>query len=221
MRPSRRRWSASFAEFVVLPEPWSPVIRITVGGRPKASCESPVPISSASRSWTSLTTCWPALRPLRMSSPSASAFTPATKSLTTWKLTSASSSARRISRIALLTASSSSRLARPRSPRVAWSRSERASNTAVKCTGGTRTPARPSRSARGRGRYRLRELLHGRAQGLNGPDRQRAAADAADHVHVRGEQVVQRLEPVGERLLHALAPQTASRSLRSTKLSAA
>ena len=72
-----------------------------------------------------------------MSSPSASAFTPATKSLTTWKLTSASSSARRISRIALLTASSSSRLARPRSPSVAWSRSESVSNTAVKCTGGS------------------------------------------------------------------------------------
>ena len=81
-----------------------------------------------------------------MSSPSASAFTPATKSLTTWKLTSASSSARRISRIALLTASSSSRLARPRSPRVAWSRSERASNTAVKCTGGA-AAALPTRVA--------------------------------------------------------------------------
>ena len=73
--PSRRRWSASFAEFVVLPEPWRPVIRITVGGRPNASCESPEPISSVSLSWTSLTTCWPGLRPLRMSSPSASAFT--------------------------------------------------------------------------------------------------------------------------------------------------
>ena len=34
LRPSFRSNSASFAAAVVLPEPWSPASRITVGGRP-------------------------------------------------------------------------------------------------------------------------------------------------------------------------------------------
>ena len=61
--PSLRRSSASLAAVVVLPEPWRPASRITVGGRPaKASCESPAPISAVSSSWTIFTTCWPGVR---------------------------------------------------------------------------------------------------------------------------------------------------------------
>src|SRR5213075_1258206 len=60
----------------------------------------------------------------------ARSFTRATKSLITWRLTSASSSASRISRMAFETDSSSSR-PRPRtSPRACWSLSESVSNTA-------------------------------------------------------------------------------------------
>ena len=43
--PSLRSLSASFADVVVLPEPWRPASRITVGGLPNASRESPEPIS--------------------------------------------------------------------------------------------------------------------------------------------------------------------------------
>ena len=112
------------------PEPWSPAIRITVGGRPaNASRESPVPISSVSSSWTIFTTCWPGFRSFSTSSPSARSRTRATKSLTTRKLTSASSSARRISRMAREIDSSSSRFLPLRSPRAALSLSESVSNT--------------------------------------------------------------------------------------------
>src|SRR4029450_13000074 len=69
----------------------------------------------------------------RTSWPSARSRTWATKDLTTSKLTSASSSARRISRIAREIASSSSFPRPRRSPRAPWSRSGRASNTAAKC----------------------------------------------------------------------------------------
>ena len=60
--PSWRRRSASFAAAVVLPDPWSPARRITVGGRPNASRESPEPMSAVSSSWTIFTTCWPGVR---------------------------------------------------------------------------------------------------------------------------------------------------------------
>ena len=60
--PSLRSLSASFAD-VVLPEPWSPAIRITVGGLPNASRESPEPIRFVSSSCTIFTTCWPASSP--------------------------------------------------------------------------------------------------------------------------------------------------------------
>ena len=108
--PSLRSISASFAAAVVLPEPWRPASRITVGrAAAKASRESPPPIIAVSSSWTIFTTCWPGVRLFVTSSPTARSFTRATKSFTTWRLTSASSSARRISRIAFETASSSSR----------------------------------------------------------------------------------------------------------------
>src|SRR3954471_19935327 len=64
-----------------------------------------------------------------MSSPSACSRTRATKSRTTVKLTSASSRARRISRIAREIDSSSSFPFFRRSPRAPWSLSDRLSNT--------------------------------------------------------------------------------------------
>ena len=57
--------SPSFAAAVVLPEPWSPASRITVGGRPKARRESPEPMSVVSSSWTIFTTCWPGSQALQ------------------------------------------------------------------------------------------------------------------------------------------------------------
>ena len=43
---------------LVLPEPWRPQSRITVGPLPaNASRESPDPISAVSSSWTIFTTC--------------------------------------------------------------------------------------------------------------------------------------------------------------------
>ncbi len=67
--------SPSFAAAVVLPEPWRPASRITVGGRPKASRESPEPMSAVSSSWTIFTTCWPGVRLFRTSWPSARSLT--------------------------------------------------------------------------------------------------------------------------------------------------
>ena len=69
-RPRARRFLpclassfASFAQAVVLPEPWSPAIRITVGPElAKARSRLAPPISSASSSLTIFTTCWPGLR---------------------------------------------------------------------------------------------------------------------------------------------------------------
>src|SRR4051812_17481917 len=133
LRPSLRRCSESFAAAVVLPEPWRPASRITacLGS---TSPEAPAPISSASSSCTTFTTCWPGVRLFSTSSPSARSRTRATKSRTTCRLTSASSSARRISRIAREIASSSSLPRLRRSPRAAPSLSERASNTVAQCT---------------------------------------------------------------------------------------
>ena len=58
----RRACLASFAQAVVLPEPCSPAIRITVGPEPaKARSRLAPPISSASSSLTIFTTCWPGI----------------------------------------------------------------------------------------------------------------------------------------------------------------
>ena len=78
---SFRRSSASFAAAVVLPEPCRPASRITVGGRPNASRESPEPIRAVSSSWTIFTTCWPGVRLFSTSWPSARSLTVAVKSL--------------------------------------------------------------------------------------------------------------------------------------------
>src|SRR5674476_1403745 len=102
---------ASLAHAVVLPEPCRPAIRMTVGAWPlKASLESPLPMSATSSSLTIFTTCCAGVRLSMTSAPSARSLTWATNSRTTLKLTSASSSARRISRIA---ASMSSALSLP------------------------------------------------------------------------------------------------------------
>ncbi len=87
------------------------------------------PISAVSSSFTIFTTCWPGLRLSITSWPRQRSFTTDVKPRTTLKLTSASSSARRISRIALLTSSSLSLPRERTSERTDWSLSERASNT--------------------------------------------------------------------------------------------
>ena len=57
---------ASFAQAVVLPEPWRPAIRITVGPlEAKARSRPAPPISSASSSLTIFTTCWPGFEALQ------------------------------------------------------------------------------------------------------------------------------------------------------------
>src|ERR1700729_3437945 len=104
-------------------------MRTIVGGRGE-NARSPAapPMSSVSSSETILTTCWPGLSLPTMSAPRARSFTALVKLLTTLKLTSASRSARRISRMAALM-SASVRVPRPRtSDRVAWSFSARESN---------------------------------------------------------------------------------------------
>jgi hypothetical protein len=99
---------------VVLPEPCRPAITTTVGGRgEKERSRAAPPISSVSSSETIFTTCWPGLSWPITFAPSARSFTAPVNDLTTLKLTSASSSARRISRIAALMSSSVS-VPRPR-----------------------------------------------------------------------------------------------------------
>src|SRR5438477_622466 len=108
---------------------------MTVGGRPvKASLESAAPMISVSSSWTIFTTSWPGVRLFVTSWPRARSFTAAVNSLTTARLTSASSSARRISRMAFEIVSSSSFPRERRPPRTACSLSPRASNIAGQCT---------------------------------------------------------------------------------------
>src|SRR3712207_3634569 len=90
-------------------------------------------MSFVSSSLTIFTTCWPGLSCPTTSSPSARSFSDFVNSRTTLKFTSASSSARRISRMAALT-SSSVRVPRWRtSDSVCCSFSERASNTPDQC----------------------------------------------------------------------------------------
>src|SRR5215212_4054144 len=121
---------ASLAAAVVLPDPCRPASTTPVGLRGEsARSRAAPPISSVSSSETILTTCWPGSTRLSTSSPSALDRTSLVNWRTTLKFTSASRSARRISRIAALTSSSVSAPRWRTSPRVAWSFSERASNT--------------------------------------------------------------------------------------------
>ena len=65
---------------VVLPEPWRPAIRITVGGLgEKVIRRADSPISAVSSSFTIFTTCWPGLRLSITSLPSARSLTAAVK----------------------------------------------------------------------------------------------------------------------------------------------
>ena len=129
-RPCLTMWRASLAVLVVLPEPCRPTIATTAGLPERWNTRSPVPRRSTSSSWTILTTCWPAVRLARTSPPMAFSRTRATKSFTTLKLTSASSSASRTSRMAVSTSASLIRPRPVRLPSVARSRSLRVSNTA-------------------------------------------------------------------------------------------
>jgi hypothetical protein len=75
---------------------------MTVGGRgAKVTPTEAPPMSAASSSLTILTTCWPGLSVPTTSAPRQRSFRVVVNDLTTLKLTSASSSARRISRMAL------------------------------------------------------------------------------------------------------------------------
>ena len=105
-------------------------MRITVGARGgERDREQPVPMSAASSSWTIFTTCWPGVTDFRdVERPSRARARAATKSFTTLKSMSASSSARRISRIALEIASSSRRPACRGRRGTPWSLSESVSN---------------------------------------------------------------------------------------------
>ena len=104
-------------------------MRMTVGGRGEnvSPADAP-PISAVSSSLTILTTCWPGLSCLETSTPRQRSFTVAVNCLTTLKLTSASSSARRISRIAALMSSSVSAPRWRTVESVPWSFSARESN---------------------------------------------------------------------------------------------
>src|SRR6478735_11990126 len=127
-RPCLTTCRASLALEVVLPEPCRPTIATTAGLPDRWKVRSPADRSATSSSLTILTTCWPADRLSSTSWPMARSRTRATKSLTTLKLTSASSSARRTSRIAASTSASVTR-PRPVSPaRVLRRRSLRVSN---------------------------------------------------------------------------------------------
>lgn len=88
---------ASLAENVVLPEPFRPATR-TIPGLPLMlmSCDA-LPMKSASSSWTILTIICCGFTAVRTFCPMALTFTLSQKSLATRKLTSASSSALRMS----------------------------------------------------------------------------------------------------------------------------
>src|SRR5437588_740405 len=119
----------------------SSAISTTVGGLPaKARSRAFPPISAVSSSPTIFTTCWPGLSASSTSTPRARSPTLAVNSLTTWKLTSASSSASRTWRMAFETSSSVSLPRERTSERADWRRSERVSSTGAQAT-------RPGRSA--------------------------------------------------------------------------
>src|ERR1700733_2118647 len=99
------RWPAFFShwaslpEVVVLPEPWRPAMRITLGGWEdfwKRAVSLPRTLMSSS--WTILTICSEGLRAVATFSPMARARMCSMSSLTTARFTSDSRRARRISR---------------------------------------------------------------------------------------------------------------------------
>ena len=100
-RPWPTRYFASFPAVVVLPAPCKPSRRMT-RGRLLVGCRPPSasPKSASISSRTILTTCCDGDRLPSTSCPIARSRTRSTNALTTLKLTSASSSARRISRSA-------------------------------------------------------------------------------------------------------------------------
>src|ERR1700682_5349879 len=103
----RRR--PSLAVVVVLPEPCRPTIMIATGGTALKSMVWPSePRVATSSSWTILTTIWPGVTDLTTVAPTACSRTRSMKLLTTSSETSASSSARRTSRIAASTSASDS-----------------------------------------------------------------------------------------------------------------
>src|SRR5690606_11618856 len=108
-RPFDFRCLASLPAVVVLPEPWRPTIRMTWGGLDWRSGATSPPSVFTNSSWTILMTCWPGVRLLETSAPSARSLTRARKDLTTATFTSASSRARRTSRRAASTSASDSR----------------------------------------------------------------------------------------------------------------
>ena len=127
--------SASLAVVVVLPEPCRPTIRMGAGGlsmrsaRGSRSPGAPASIETIS-SWTILTTCWPGVTDFVTACPVAFSCTAPTKSRATGSDTSASKSATRTSRSAVLTSSSPSapwRVSRSMTPDR---RSDRVSNMA-------------------------------------------------------------------------------------------
>ena len=107
MRSVRRL--AILAAVVVLPAPCRPTSMIATGAGALRSMDwlSP-PSVSISESWTILTTIWPGLIDLTTAAPIALVRVRSMKERTTSSATSASSSARRTSRIAALTSSSES-----------------------------------------------------------------------------------------------------------------
>ena len=114
-RPCRVSQRPSLPLVVVLPEPCRPSIS-TTRGRWSVGCSPPAasPNSASISSRTMRRTCWPGVRLRSTSWSSARSRTRSTNALTTLKLTSASSSARRISRSAVSTVAS---VRRP-SPRI-------------------------------------------------------------------------------------------------------
>ena len=114
---------------VVLPEPCSPSIKIT-RGRAVVSCSPPLasPNSASSSSRTILMTCCDGFRPFWTSTSIARSRTRSTNALTTLKLTSASSSARRISPSTLSTVASVRRVSPLSDWKTSWRRLLSASN---------------------------------------------------------------------------------------------
>ncbi len=155
-----------------MPEPCRPAIRITVGGRgEKLSPREAPPISAVSSSRDDLDDLLAGVELADDVRPQAALLDLAVNSLTTLKLTSASSSARRISRIAR---SMSCSLSVPRwrtSERVACSFSERASNIGLSPCRRSRADLRQAAGERtsDRGRSRARRA------GVSVPARARPA----------------------------------------------
>ena len=119
----------SFAVVVVLPDPCRPASSTTCGRSPVV--ESPAraaPNSRSSSSRTMATTCWDGVRLSSTSRSVARSRTRSTNALTTLKLTSASSSARRISRSVRSTASGVSRTSRRNAPKTSCKREPSAWN---------------------------------------------------------------------------------------------